>query len=96
MDALSKLEADYTFKQHKIPTGVRSLGKNIYSSDMSAFTDRFDRSIEKAVVEKVFNLEIANRWDTIIADRNFAILDNKKVIRYVRYEVGNPMGVLSS
>jgi len=61
MEALSNLEADYTYKQHKIPTGVRSLGLSIYSSDMSAFTDRFDRSLEKAVVEQVFDLEVADR-----------------------------------
>jgi len=96
MDALSKLEADYTFKQHKIPTGVKSLGKNIYSSDMSAFTDRFDRSLEKAVVERVFDPEVADRWDTIIADRYFSIMEDKNVVRHVKYEVGNPMGVLSS
>lgn len=96
MNALSKIKNDVTFSQSKIPDYIKNLGFEIYSSDMTAFTDRFPRIIEQAVIAEIFDAETANRWNTIIADRDFVINKNTDSEVKVRYEVGNPMGVLSS
>jgi hypothetical protein len=92
MQALAKVKNDLTFRQDSIPKHLISLGPNLFSSDMTAFTDRFPRRLEKAVVAAVHGASMAQRWETIISDRRF----NTGYGDPVKYEVGNPMGVLSS
>lgn len=54
MAALKRLPSDVTYRQSDIPKLVKSLGSNLYSSDMTAFTDRFPRKLEVAVVEAAY------------------------------------------
>jgi hypothetical protein len=93
MNALRKLPNDLTYYQDDLGNRVLSMGENLFSSDMTAFTDRFPRELEKIVVEVVMGADEAERWNSIIADREFYTGPNTKP---VKYKVGNPMGVLSS
>lgn len=61
MKALCNLKTDVTFHQSEIPNLIRKLGPNLFSSDMTAFTDRFPRILEKAVVAKVYDVNTAER-----------------------------------
>jgi len=61
MKALAKKRNDLTFEQNGIPKLVHKLGKELFSSDMSAFTDRFPRVLEQAVVAAVHGDEMADR-----------------------------------
>lgn len=61
MKALGKLETDVTFRQSKIPELIKLLGSDLFSSDMTAFTDRFLRTLEKAVVAVVYEDTTADR-----------------------------------
>jgi hypothetical protein len=61
MHALSNLKTDVTFRQSKIPKLIKNLGTNLYSSDMTAFTDRFPRELEVAVISEIYGKETASR-----------------------------------
>ena len=50
---------DFTYKQEKIPEALKELGTTLYSSDMTAFTDRFPRVILKEVVKAKYGTQIA-------------------------------------
>lgn len=92
MKGLSRLKSDATYHQDKLSDLVRGFGHALYSSDMTAFTDRFPRILEKKVIEAVYGTQEAEEWERIICDRKF--YHNK--LGFVTYTVGNPMGVLSS
>jgi hypothetical protein len=61
MKALGNLKTDVTFRQSKIPELIKDLGNNLYSSDMTAFTDRFPRELEVAVISEIYGKETGNR-----------------------------------
>jgi hypothetical protein len=91
MKALARLPTDVTYRQSEIPNLVKGLGSNLYSSDMTAFTDRFPIQLETAVIEAAYGTKISELWKQIISNRNFSHPKGD-----VRYSVGNPMGILSS
>jgi hypothetical protein len=91
MRGLKRLSNDVTYFQDQIPNFVRNLGSNLYSSDMTAFTDRFPREIEVEVIKAAYGDTIGEIWETIVSHREFYHENGS-----VRYKVGNPMGLLSS
>jgi hypothetical protein len=91
MGFLARLPSDMTFRQSDIPKLVKSLGTNLFSSDMTAFTDRFPRKLEVALLEAAFGEQISRLWEQIVANRTFQHPQGG-----VRYACGNPMGLLSS
>uniref|UniRef100_A0A2V0RK13 RdRp n=1 Tax=viral metagenome TaxID=1070528 RepID=A0A2V0RK13_9ZZZZ len=90
MSGLKKLQGDCTYVQDKIPKLIKRMGPNLFSSDMSAFTDRFPIEIEEAIVKSRYGEEIGVLWRRIL-QRKFPSKDG-----YIQYKVGNPMGLLSS
>jgi hypothetical protein len=90
MQGLRKLRSDYTYRQDKIPQAVKRMGSNLYSSDMTAFTDRFPIEIEEAIVKRCYGSEVGTLWKRIL-QRKFPSEGGN-----ISYEVGNPMGLLSS
>jgi len=54
MKALTRLPGDMTYRQSDIPRLVKRMGSNLYSSDMTAFTDKFPRKLEVALVTAAY------------------------------------------
>lgn len=91
MKGLSKMRTDCTYRQSEIPKLISQLGDSLYSSDLTAFTDRFPRKWQIAVISARYGNEIAQLWEQVIADRVFTSCQGE-----IKYVVGNPMGLLSS
>lgn len=91
MYALRKLPSDVTYRQSDIPSLVKGLGHNLFSSDMTAFTDRFPRKLEKKLISSAYGTKIGELWEQVVSNR---IYHHSK--GGVRYSCGNPMGLLSS
>jgi len=91
MKGLRRLPNDVTYFQDQIPSLVQKMGSSLYSSDMTAFTDRFPVELEFEVVSAVYGSKIGRMWKVIVTDREFYHKNGS-----VRYKVGNPMGLLSS
>jgi hypothetical protein len=91
MKGLRRIPSDVTYFQDKIPTFVKKLGSGLYSSDMTAFTDRFPIELEIAVIEAKYGYDVGQMWKHIVTDREFYHKNGS-----VRYQCGNPMGLLSS
>jgi len=92
MLGLRRFDSDVTYRQNEIPKLIKGLGTKLYSSDMTAFTDRFPREIEVAIVKARYGEKLGDIWSTILTDREFNLPNGEKI----RYSVGNPMGLLSS
>jgi hypothetical protein len=91
MKGLAALPSDVTFRQSDIPKLVKSLGTNLYSSDMTAFTDRFPRKLEVCLLSAVYGEHESRLWEQIVSNRKFHHPKGDVV-----YACGNPMGLLSS
>jgi hypothetical protein len=91
MAALRKLPSDVTYRQSDIPKLVKSLGNHLYSSDMTAFTDRFPRKLETTLLEAAYGQRVSELWELIVSGRTF-----NHPMGGVKYACGNPMGLLSS
>jgi hypothetical protein len=91
MLGLSRIVTDCTYNQSSTPKLIKALGEDLYSSDLTAFTDRFPRKWQMAVIAAKYGTEVANLWNTVIAERTFSTTSGT-----VKYATGNPMGLLSS
>jgi len=91
MKGLQRLPSDVTYRQSSIPKLIQGLGRSLFSSDMTAFTDRFPIDLEENVVRAVYGSHISGLWKRITTNRAFT----HKGVNY-RYRCGNPMGLLSS
>jgi hypothetical protein len=91
MKFLKEHPSDVTFRQHKIPNLIQGLGNHLYSSDMTAFTDRFPIKLEEAIVKAAYGPRTSRLWSQVISNRVFT-----HPLGGVKYSVGNPMGILSS
>jgi hypothetical protein len=90
MNGLAKLNTDITYRQSSLPDLVRDLGDNLYTADMTAFTDRFPRILETNLINVAWP-QIGDLWDSVISNRSFSHPKGD-----VKYAAGNPMGLLSS
>jgi hypothetical protein len=91
MELLRSIKTDVTFRQDQLPDLVKGLGSELYSSDMTAFTDRFPRILEVKLLEYLVGPEVAQSWEQVMVDRDF-----RHQYGNARYSTGNPMGILSS
>jgi len=90
--SLKSMRTSMAYKQGLVPKAVERLGLELYSIDLSAMTDRFPRKLQFEVLKARFGSELANIWLDIMTNREFETVKGDKI----RYEVGNPMGFLSS
>jgi hypothetical protein len=88
---LSLLRESVAYKPQLIPSLIKGMGSCLYSADLSAFTDRFPRTLQVEVLRVRFGNQVAQDWETILTNRVF----NSSTGNY-QYKVGNPMGFLSS
>jgi len=90
LKALEKMDTDVTFRQSDIPNLIKGLGSQLYSSDMTAFTDVFPRILEKNLINTAWP-GVGDLWEQVISNRVF-----EHPLGDVKYATGNPMGLLSS
>jgi hypothetical protein len=85
------MSTDCTYRQSSVPKLIKGLGPDLHSTDLTAFTDRFPRKWQTAVIAAKYGSEVANLWEKVIAGRSFETSSGQ-----VAYATGNPMGFLSS
>lgn len=90
LKALEKMDTDVTFRQSDIPNLIKGFGDQLYSSDMTAFTDVFPRILEKNLINTAWP-GMGDLWEQVISNRVFEHPEGG-----VKYATGNPMGLLSS
>jgi len=98
IELLSKIKSDATFRQDAISDYLRkktSEGLFLGTADSTAFTDRLDASVQRVIVGRLFNSEIAQLWFSTVTQRDFSV-KTPNGIKTLRYEVGQPMGFYSS
>jgi hypothetical protein len=103
--ALKPYERFLTKVEHKIPNSYmfdqdrgRDMAKKFTSNDNSMpisldgsdFTDRFPMELQRIVLKHLFNEDVANKICKLMVDRSFYVED---IDRYIRYQVGQPMGM---
>lgn len=93
---LRSLFTDGTHDQDRQCERIRNFsqrGLNIYSFDLKDCTDRFPVSFQRQVVSKIFGWKLGGLWEAVICDR---WISDPHGSSFLRYEVGQPMGLLSS
>jgi hypothetical protein len=91
---LNKLKTDGTSSHNRIGQLVKSktlTAETISSFDLTAATDRFPIFIQEFVLSGMYTPKIASLWRRLMTDRDFTAGS-----RQIRYNVGQPMGLLSS
>jgi hypothetical protein len=70
-----------------------------FGYDLSAATDRLPLKLQIAILSSFIGKEIAEKWAHILVGRDYVYSSEEKGIRTfqpIKYEVGQPMGALSS
>lgn len=94
MDCLKQLETDGTYDQSHIIRKVRDATMNrkpIHCLDLRSATDRFPVTLQEDLLGQIIGRDRAKAWRNLLCNRDFA-----SGSKMVRYEVGQPMGILSS
>jgi hypothetical protein len=60
MKTLRTLPQDVTFVQSELPKLIQGLGNNLYSADMTAFTDVFPIELVRTVVDTAYDAAIGS------------------------------------
>lgn len=92
---LRKIPMDGTFDQLKPLSKVR-LETPKFSFDLSAATDRLPLSFQKKIVGKLINQAYSENWATVLVGRPYYVKEAFKEAKLLHYNVGQPMGALSS
>jgi hypothetical protein len=91
---LSSLETDGTYSQGLVVEKTRLAiedGKPIYCLDLKTATDRFPVFLQEDFLAPIIGRDRAEGWSGLLSKRKFSVGNE-----YVRYGVGQPMGILSS
>jgi len=95
---LREIPQDGTFDQHKpvkaLLADPRTKGLTVYSFDLSAATDRCPVVLQELVLAIMFGSEFAEVWKQLLVLRPYQA--PLKGYPLMWYEVGQPMGALSS
>jgi hypothetical protein len=102
---LAKLPSDGTFDQLAPIKRLIDAGNTKYwCYDLSAATDRLPVDLQACILNEMFKSTLGFTWKSLLVDREYVLPDklSKGIIaptiypRSVKYEVGQPMGALSS
>jgi len=93
MNILKRFETDGTFAQGDQFKRIllKSKGNITYCHDLSSATDRFPVELQEILLSHVFNKDLASCWRKVLTSRSFSY--NKE---HVKWETGQPLGLLSS
>jgi len=94
-NTLRTISTDTTANQDK---GFKSLlkmsvGKETYCFDLTAASDRLPAEMQKYRLELLGGQALGEAWHSVMTDRTFLV---KKTGKKLRFEVGQPLGLLSS
>jgi len=92
---LRDIPMDGTFDQTAPLSKVKAV-RGLYSLDLSAATDRLPVRIQKELLGALFGYEFASVWANLLVGRVYRLHIGKNRYLDLKYEVGQPMGALSS
>lgn len=92
MNVLKRMPCDGTFSHPVLAGKVKAITKHhgLFCYDLTNATDRFPLEVQKRLLRPLMG-DLADVWADLISDR-----DVKFKKEYLRYSVGQPMGMLSS
>lgn len=91
MNKLHNLPCDRTYTQspfHKWEINNESF----WSLDLSSATDRFPVELQKRLMARIFDMKLAQAWQSILQERVFSTPEGYQL----KYSTGQPMGTYSS
>ncbi|WAK72427.1 MAG: RNA-dependent RNA polymerase [Plasmopara viticola lesion associated mitovirus 7] len=92
MNKLNNIKMDRTFTQDPNHKWDLSNGEKFWSLDLSSATDRFPVELQKRLLARIFHMELAQSWQSILNSREFTTPEGLKL----KYLTGQPMGTYSS
>lgn len=97
MNILRKIPSDGTYSHNNVGNYVKDATARklaVYTSDMTAFTDRFPAVIQYELLKSLVpDQELCEAWWTLLAKRSFTLAWSGET---VRYGTGQPMGAYAS
>jgi len=90
METLKTFKADRTFSQGDLTYLLNE--REFYNFDLSDATDRFPLSVQKFVMEHLYNSDVAESWSRVLVTLPFKTQKGS----YVHYRTGQPLGLYSS
>jgi len=96
---LRSLPNDATFDQGAAVKRAQLLAEKYgrsFGYDLSAATDRLPISLQVSILSVLIGQEAAEAWKDLLVSRVYRLSDKKYGDHEVKYEVGQPMGALSS
>lgn len=92
MNKLNNIKMDRTFSQDPNHKWDLNNSEKFWSLDLSSATDRFPVELQKRLLARIFHMELAQSWQSILNSREFTTPEGLKL----KYLTGQPMGTYSS
>jgi len=92
MNKLNNIKMDRTFTQSPFNNWNLNNGEKFWSLDLSSATDRFPVELQKRLLARIFHMELAQSWQSILNSRWFSTPEGNML----KYSTGQPMGTYSS
>jgi len=91
MNKLQNLPCDRTYTQSPFNKWEIN-NENFWSLDLSSATDRFPVELQKRLMARIFDMKLAQAWQSILQERVFSTPEGYQL----KYSTGQPMGTYSS
>lgn len=91
MNKLHNLPCDRTYTQSPFNKWEIN-NESFWSLDLSSATDRFPVELQKRLMARIFDMKLAQAWQSILQERKFSTPEGDQL----KYRTGQPMGTYSS
>lgn len=91
MKKLHTIDMDRTYTQSPFSKWEIN-NEKFWSLDLSSATDRFPVELQKRLLARIFHMELAQSWQSILNSRSFTTPEGYQL----KYSTGQPMGTYSS
>jgi len=92
MNKLNNIKMDRTYTQDPNNNWNLNNSEKFWSLDLSSATDRFPVELQKRLLARIFHMELAQSWQSILNSRSFTTPEGLQL----KYSTGQPMGTYSS
>jgi len=92
MNKLHNIKMDRTYTQDPHSNWDLNNSEKFWSLDLSSATDRFPVELQKRLLARIFHMELAQSWQSILNSRWFSTPEGNML----KYSTGQPMGTYSS